>query len=77
MLSFASRVSKRRGAEKAPYLCNLETAKNGVGAGGREWGGAERGGRRHQDEKKPGNRGAPCLRNRTCQIVGIVGPAAS
>ena len=30
-----------------------------------------------QDEKKPGNRGAPCLRNRTCQIVGIVGPAAS
>ena len=35
MFSFASRVSKRRGAEKTPYLSNLETAKNGEGGMGR------------------------------------------
>jgi len=27
-------------------------------------------GRQQQYEKKPGNRRAPCLQNRTCQIVG-------
>lgn len=51
MFSFASRVSKRRGAENASYLCNLETAENGVALGGNGGGPG-----REREEEEAGSR---------------------
>jgi hypothetical protein len=53
MFSFASRVSKGRGAKNASYLCNLETPENGVAQGG-NGGGPER--EREREEGEAGSR---------------------